>query len=111
MDVRQIAQDYLVAGQIGPDHVPAIARAGIKAIVCNRPDFEPGAVPHEVVRQAAERAGLEFHYIPVDHQVGITHENIAATVRVITGTAKPVLAYCRSGARSANLYNYALQTR
>ena len=86
MDVRQIAQDYLVAGQIGPDHVPAIARAGIKAIVCNRPDFEPGAVPHEVVRQAAERAGLEFHYIPVDHQVGITHENIAATVRVITGT-------------------------
>ena len=65
MEIRQITEDYSVAPQIGVEHLPQIKAAGFRSVVCNRPDAEDGAVPHDEIAAAAREAGLEFRYIPV----------------------------------------------
>ena len=40
MDIRKITATFSVTGQIAPADLPAIAQAGFRAIICNRPDGE-----------------------------------------------------------------------
>jgi len=103
MDIRQITEDYFVAPQIAARDIAAIKAAGFKSVISNRPDAEDGAVPHDEVEAAARAAGLEFRYIPV---VGgaLTQANVEEQARALAELPKPVLAYCRSGARCTNLY-------
>lgn len=103
MDIRQITEDYFVAPQIAAQDIAAIKEAGFKSVISNRPDAEDGTVPHGEVEAAARAAGLEFRYIPV---VGgaLTQENVEDQARALAELPKPVLAYCRSGARCTNLY-------
>ncbi len=109
MEVRQLTEDLTVAGQIGPEHVPAIKQAGFKSIVCNRPDSETGAVPHDMVEEAVLAAGLEFRFIPVVSGA-ITGENVADMAAALAELPKPVLAYCRTGTRCMNLFSLVQQT-
>ena len=104
MEIRPLTENYSVAPQIAPDDVAAIAGAGFRTIVCNRPDGEqPGQPPVDAVRAAAEAAGLEFRYIPVVSG-SITDENVTEMAAALQEAPSPVLAYCRSGTRCANLY-------
>lgn len=103
MEIRQITEDYSVAPQIGLEHVPLIKAAGFKSIISNRPDAEDGAVPHDAVETAAREAGLEFRYIPVISGQ-MTQQNVDDQAAALGSLPKPVLAYCRSGARCTNLY-------
>lgn len=103
MEVRQLTKDLTVAGQIGPEHIAAIKQAGFKSIVCNRPDSETGAVPHDMVEDAARAAGLEFRFIPVVPGA-ITVDNVEDMATALDELPKPVLAYCRTGARCTNLF-------
>ena len=78
-------------------------------VICNRPDDEtPGQPSAAVMRAAAEAAGLRYTHIPVDH-TGIDEAKIAAMAAELGNG--PVLAYCRSGTRSANLWALAAATR
>lgn len=111
MNIRQITEDYAVAPQIEAADVARIAAAGFRSIICNRPDAEhPGNTPADAVREAAERAGLEFRYIPVTSGM-ITRENVADQAAALEALPRPVLAYCRTGARCTNLYGMVLQRR
>jgi uncharacterized protein (TIGR01244 family) len=103
MEIRQITEDYAVAPQIGTEHVPLIRAAGFKSIICNRPDSEDGAVAHDAIEQAALDEGLEFRFIPVVSGQ-ITGDDVAAQAVALAELPKPVLAYCRSGARCTNLH-------
>ncbi|MGZ2257426.1 TIGR01244 family sulfur transferase [Roseobacter sp. A03A-229] len=100
MDMRQITPDFFAAPQINPDDMQAIAEAGIRRIVCNRPDVEvPPSHQCAVMQEAALAAGLEFAIQPLTHQT-MTPEVIAANHALIGGCDGPVLAYCASGTRS-----------
>lgn len=111
MEIRQITEDYAVASQIEADDVPQIAADGFRSIICNRPDEEhPGQAPVDEVRRAAELAGLEFRYIPVISGQ-ITDENVSQQAAALDELPRPVLAYCRSGARCTNLYGLVQQRR
>ncbi len=110
MDIKQISDDYAVAPQVGVEHVPLIKAAGFRSLICNRPDTEDGAVPHDEVEAAAREAGLEFRFIPVVSGQ-ITQENVADQARALDELPKPVLAYCRSGTRCTNLYGLIRQMR
>ncbi|MCO5145197.1 MAG: TIGR01244 family sulfur transferase [Aquamicrobium sp.] len=103
MEIRQITEDYFVAPQIAVDDIAAIREAGFRSVISNRPDAEDGAVPHGEVEAAVRAAGLEFRYIPVVSG-SLTQENVDAQARALDELPKPVLAYCRSGARCTNLY-------
>ncbi len=109
MDVRKLADDFSVAGQISTDDIAAIAQAGYKTILCNRPDLEAFDQPaFHAIEQAAVAAGLRTAFIPVAG-TGVTLENVAALASELERLPKPIFAYCRSGARSATLWSLACQ--
>lgn len=105
MDIRQISPDYAVSPQIAVEDVPAIAAAGFKTIICNRPDAEIPPSHHAVaIQAAAEAAGLTFVINPVTHQ-GLNMDMVAAQKAAITQSAGPTLAYCASGTRSSIVWS------
>ena len=110
MEIRPVTDDYAVSGQIEPADVQAVKDAGYRSIICNRPDSEDGAVPHDAIEAAARDAGLAFRYIPaISGQLTQANaDDVAAALDELEG---PVFAYCRSGARSTNLYMMAKQAQ
>ena len=54
--------------------------------------------------QAAQAAGLAYHYLPVISGQ-ITPEQVAEFARLVNAAPGPVLAFCRSGARSTNIWH------
>ena len=105
--IRQINESISVAPQIGVEQVAEIAAAGFKTIVNNRPDDEAAGQPSgDAIRAAAEAAGLKYVSIPVTH-AGFSHPQIDAMTQALTDSDGPVLAYCRSGTRSCNLWALA----
>jgi uncharacterized protein (TIGR01244 family) len=83
----------------------AAARAGFRSVVNNRPDFEEG--PHQPtnasIEAAARSAGLEYRFFPVASGYQ-SPEEIAAFARLLAELPRPLLAFCRSGARSTRLF-------
>lgn len=110
MEYRKITDDFAVTGQITAEDIPTIKAAGYKSVISNRPDPEDGAVPHEGIEAAAKAAGLEFRYIPVVSGA-ITSEDVEKMADALDEMKGPIFAYCRSGARSTNLYMMAKQLR
>lgn len=105
MDIRQITPTYAVAPQIDPEDLPAIAAAGFKAIICNRPDAEvPPSHQADAMEAAARAAGLHFTRIPVTHQ-SLNMEMVAAQAAAMDASDGPVLAYCASGTRSSIVWS------
>ncbi len=107
MDFRKISPDLTVSPQIAAADVAAIKAEGYRSIICNRPDGEGADQPgFEEIEAAARTAGLETRYIPI--QAGLVRdedaEDFGAALREMPG---PVLAYCRTGTRSATLWSLA----
>ncbi len=103
MDLRQLTPDLAVSPHILPEEVPALAEAGFRVLINNRPDDEVGAdQDHDAMRAAAEAAGLRYYYIPFTPGQ-ITPDMIAAQAEALAGPG-PKVAYCRSGNRSTVLW-------
>ena len=67
MDIRSIDRELSVSGQIAAQDVPAIASAGFRAIVCNRPDSEGADQPgYAEIERAARENGLQVRYLPAE---------------------------------------------
>jgi uncharacterized protein (TIGR01244 family) len=105
--IRTIDSKVSVAPQIDPAQMADIAAAGFVAIVNNRPDDEePGQPSGAEIQAAAEAAGLAYTAIPVTH-AGFGHGQLDAMRAALDAANGPVLAYCRSGTRSCNLWALA----
>jgi len=103
-----LAPDFATAAQITPDDVAQAAAAGFRSIVNNRPDFEggPSQPTSQAIQGAAKAAGLDYAFLPV--QSGFqTPDEIAKMRELLDKLPKPTLAFCRSGARTGNLYRAA----
>ncbi|OUS35277.1 TIGR01244 family protein [Rhodobacterales bacterium 56_14_T64] len=99
MDPRCITPRYFVSPQIAAEDLQALAEAGFKAVICNRPDAEvPPSHQAEAIRVAAEAAGLRFEELPLTHQT-MTVENVSKQRELAEICDGPVLAYCASGTR------------
>lgn len=106
--IRTIDSKVSVAPQITPEQMADIAAAGFVAIVNNRPDDEePGQPSGAEIQAAAEAAGLAYTAIPVT-QAGFGHVQLDAMRAALDAADGPVLAYCRSGTRSCNLWALAV---
>ena len=105
LPLRAVAPDVCVAPQLTPDSMAEAARAGFRSIVNNRPDFEhgPDQPTSAQIETAAREAGLEYRWLPVDSGYQ-SPEEIAAFANLMLELPRPVLAFCRSGARSARLF-------
>ncbi|MBA5779449.1 TIGR01244 family phosphatase [Stappia sp. F7233] len=105
MDVKKISEALSVSAQLSAADLSAAKLAGFRAIICNRPDAEGSDQPgHEEMAEAAKAAGLEFVYLPVTPGI-VLDETAEAFGRALAELPGPVLAYCRTGTRSATLWS------
>ena len=111
ISVSQHTPDFCTAGQLQPHDMAALAAHGIRTVINNRPDGEggPDQPLSDAIEAAARAAGMDYHYIPVISGQ-VTQAQVDAMASAIGHAASPVLAFCRSGARSTNLWAMGLQT-
>lgn len=100
-----LTPEVSVAPQLDPAALVLAAKAGFKSVINNRPDFEGGpSQPTSAQMEAAARAaGLEYRHLPVNGAYQ-SPEEIAAFARLLQELPHPLLAFCRSGARSTRLF-------
>ena len=105
MEARHITDNLSVSPQVSAQDLPAITSAGFRSIICNRPDGEePGQPTHEEIAAAAAANGLKMLYLPVVPGE-ISEADVTAFGEALHDLPGPVLAYCRTGTRSANLWS------
>ena len=101
--VTPVNHEASVSGQLTSAMVSQVKADGFASVICNRPDGEePGQPTAAEIEAACVAAGVSFAYIP------FAPMNPSPTLledfqQAYQDAAKPVLAYCRSGRRSANL--------
>jgi uncharacterized protein (TIGR01244 family) len=79
-------------------------RSGFTAVVNNRPDGEdPTQLGSAVEAEAARAAGLGYVHIPVT-AMGMTEQDARLLKETIEQAPGPVVAHCKSGARSFYLW-------
>lgn len=108
LPLQAIAPDVYVAPQMVPEAMAELARLGFKAVINNRPDFEggPDQPTSAAVQAAALAAGLQYRHLPVQGAYQ-SPEEIAAFGVLLAELPRPLLAFCRSGARSTKLFTAA----
>ena len=99
-DLRRVTDSFAVAAQIDAVDVPAIAKAGFRTIIANRPDGEGGLDQPRMgaIRTQAEAEGLPFVAIPFSGAP--TPDILERFHAALAEVPAPVLAYCRTGTRS-----------
>jgi sulfide:quinone oxidoreductase len=103
-DPKRLSARVFVSPQVDPGKLEALASAGFRSIVCNRPDGEEAGQPSwDEVSQAAERAGMQSRHIPVVPGA-IGDEHVVQFRAALDQLPAPVLAYCRTGGRAATLW-------
>jgi uncharacterized protein (TIGR01244 family) len=105
LPIRAVAPDVCVAPQLTPDAMAEAARTGFRSVINNRPDFEhgPDQPTNASIEAAARAAGLEYRFLPVSGAYQ-SPEEIAAFGQLLDLLPRPILVFCRSGARSARLF-------
>jgi uncharacterized protein (TIGR01244 family) len=108
IQVQQVSPDVCVAPQLGPEMMAAVAQAGFKSVINNRPDFEggPNQPTNASIEAAAKAAGLAYAFLPVASGYQ-SPEEIARFAELLAELPHPVLAFCRSGTRSGKLFRAA----
>jgi len=100
----KLTDTVAAAPQVQPEDMAAIAAAGFKVVVNNRPDGEAMDQPgSKDLQAAAEAAGLEFHYYPLN-AFNYPGDDVEAMAALFDDASRPVFAFCRSGTRSTNLW-------
>ena len=104
IQMRRLDEQVTVSGQIGPEDVAALAAAGFRTLINNRPDGEqPGQPAGSDIEAAAAAAGLAYHHIPVAG--GFAPARIEAMMAALREV--PAFAFCASGTRSTYLWALA----
>jgi len=104
MNVVKLSATLAVSQQIVPEHVAAIAEAGYKVLINNRPDGEEAhQPPSAAIAAAAEAAGMEYYYMPIT-AMNFPGDEFPRMCELLADAEKPVLAFCRTGTRCTNLW-------
>ncbi len=101
MNYAHLTPDYAVAPQIDPSDADAIREAGFTDVICNRPDEEVAPdQAADAVAAALSASGVRLHVNPVRNGA-LTELEVRRQAAIRSEATGPVLAYCRSGTRSA----------
>ena len=104
MRVVQLSESLSVSDQITPADVAAIAAAGFKILINNRPDNEVQGQPgSDEISAAAETAGLAYYHLPVTAW-DFPAFDFQQMAGLINNSETPAFAFCRSGTRCTNLW-------
>lgn len=99
--------DIEVRSQMFPEDVAQAAAAGFRGIINNRPDGEELGQPTSLEIEAeARRRGLAYWHIPIVPGQA-TEGDAQAFLAALRAADGPVIAFCRTGNRSAALWQLA----
>ena len=105
--LAELAPGLSAAGKLDRSDIEALAQAGVRTIVNNRPDGEdPGQLPAAEARDIAEAHGIAYHHIPVTGP-SLSRADVDAFAAVLASAPTPIVAHCRSGTRSTLLWALA----
>jgi uncharacterized protein (TIGR01244 family) len=104
MNAVKLTDTITVAGQISLAQVQAIAAAGFKVLVNNRPDGEePGQPGSAEFEAAAVAAGMTYYHLPVT-AMDFPGPGMAQMTELFDDESRPLFAFCRSGTRCTTLW-------
>lgn len=107
MDVKALSSQLSVSRQIKPHDIAALKKLGFRSIISNRPDGESADQPtFGEIEAASKAAGIEACHIPISGGM-ISDDDTAAFSAALEQMPGPVVAYCRTGTRSATLWSLA----
>lgn len=108
--IRKLDDKTLISGQIQPAEVPELKKLGVTMIVNNRPDGEEPRQPlASDIEEAAEKAGVGYRFVPITR--GIGPSDVEAMLEAMDSADGKMLAFCRSGNRSALAWAVARSER
>jgi len=103
--MKQLFENIFVASQITAHDFPAIAQAGIKTIINNRPDNEePGQLSSNEAQALAQQYDINYHYLPMVNGQPLAETLVSDFKAITDSTDEPILTHCRSGMRSSFLW-------
>lgn len=107
MKVLELASQVYASGQLYEHDIRLAAEQGVRTIMNNRPDGEaPGQPLSADLEKITEELGMTYVYFPVDPRV-ITQDDAAAFATASSDLERPLLIFCRSGARSTRIWEMA----
>jgi uncharacterized protein (TIGR01244 family) len=99
-----LAPGLSVTGRLDRPDIEALAHAGVRTIINNRPDGEdPGQLQAAEARRLAEALGIAYHHIPITAAT-LSRGDVDAFAATLRDVPAPVVAHCRSGTRSTLLW-------
>ncbi len=100
--VVHLTPDFAVAGQLSEADFAELAALGFKSILANRPDGEEmRQLSAQRSQELAAAAGLEFQFLPLRMMDVLEPVTADATRAALNTMPGPILAFCKSGTRSA----------
>jgi uncharacterized protein (TIGR01244 family) len=110
LPVQRLSDAVCVAPQLDAGAMALAVEAGFRSVINNRPDHEggPDQPTSASIEAAALAVGLRYVHLPVDPAVQ-TPDEVARFAALLAELPRPILAFCRSGARSGKLFRAATQ--
>jgi sulfide:quinone oxidoreductase len=107
MRVLELAPQVYVSGQLFEHDLRLAAKQGVRSIMNNRPDGESMGQPKSAdLAKTAEELGMTFVHHPVDPR-SISEQDVEEFAKACDGLERPLLIFCRSGARSTTIWQMA----
>lgn len=109
MTLTELDANVTIAPQPRIEDLTAIADAGFRGIINNRPDGEdPDQPDSNELAAKAHGLGLRYWHIPI-RPGEATPDDARAFAAAVDQAGGSVLAFCRSGTRSRQLWQLARQ--
>ncbi|PHR61305.1 MAG: TIGR01244 family phosphatase [Robiginitomaculum sp.] len=107
MDIKNLSGTVFVSPQISSQDLSALAAQGITTIINNRPDGEAPRQPkHITLKTKAEALGVNYHFLPITPGK-MSEQDVIKFAEILNTAPGPILAFCRTGTRSTNLWAQA----
>lgn len=104
MRVLELAPQVYVSGQLFADDLKLAANQGVRSVMNNRPDDESMGQPKSAdLAKIAGDLGMTFVHVPVVSG-RLTEQNVQDFQLACDKLERPLLIFCRSGARSTMLW-------
>jgi sulfide:quinone oxidoreductase len=107
MSIKPLTAQFAASEQLSIAEVGSLKTLGYTTLINNRPDGEAAGQPTSAsIAAAAAQAGLTYHHLPVKPGA-VDDASVRQFAKVLASAPGPVLAFCRSGMRSATLWSLA----
>ena len=107
MRVLELAPQVYVSGQLFEYDIRLMAKQGVRSIMNNRPDGESVGQPLSAdLAKIAEELGMTFLHLPIIPKA-ITKQNVEQFAKARDELERPLLMFCRTGARSTKMWQLA----